>query len=319
MGVNLAYRRRWLTKGLGPLLAGLLALAGCAEPGPAAGETQTPAAAAVREPGPAAEAPPEPAPPAPGFVGVVLARETVEVVAEVDGRLEDVAVRPGSRVARGQVLAVLDTRTLAQDLAIAEASLTAAQADRARTALELAEAEQQHQRRLTLGDLVSKEDVAAARFRMQAVAQALEVVEARVAQERVRVEQLRERLGRAELRAPLRGMVALRYLDPGAVVRPGTPVVRIISAQDLLVRFAVPPEEAAALAVGQRVQVRLEALPLVLEGAVEQVAPEVDSASLTVFVEAGLEVPRDLEGQVQPGLVARVSPLPGRPARGEPA
>ena len=77
----------------------------------------------------------------------------------------------------------------------------------------------------------------------------------RTAEQAARVRQLETSLSRNEIRAPFDGRVAERFADAGAVVGPGTPVVRLISAGDLLVRAAVPPEEARRLKAGDPVTV----------------------------------------------------------------
>src|SRR5690349_1486334 len=45
---------------------------------------------------------------APGFVGVLVANQTVDVAAKLEGRLIDVKVRPGAKVTTGTVLAIID-------------------------------------------------------------------------------------------------------------------------------------------------------------------------------------------------------------------
>ena len=95
------------------------------------------------------------------------------------------------------------------------------------------------------------------------------------------------------------------------MVTSGTRVVRLISSGALLVRFAVPPEEIATLAVGSRVRVEVEVLRRAFEAEVRQRAPEIDPPSQMIFVEAHLEAP---EVAIPSGAVARVTRLvPGAP------
>src|ERR1700730_779122 len=56
-------------------------------------------------------------------------------------------------------------------------------------------------------------------------------------------------------------------------------LVRLISAGQFMIRFAVPPEAAAAIRKGAGVVVSLDSLPLSLSGRVSQVAPRIDTAS----------------------------------------
>lgn len=248
---------------------------------------------------------------APGFLGVVVTREAVDVASEVTGRLESVEVRGGDRVRQGEVLARLDTSLLAQDLAMARSSLTAAEAEVTRSRAQLAEAETRHRRRAALPDTFSKEEIAAATMEKDTAAATAEAAEARAAEQKVRVEQLASSIERAEIRAPFGGTVALRYLDPGATVLAGSPVVRLLNTEEMLVRFAVPPERVEELALGQRVEIRIEDAGLLLTGIIRHVAPEIDAPSQMVFVEARPEVPEGQAGRLRTGLVARVVPLAG--------
>lgn len=289
----------------------LLLLAGCGDE--AAAPAEAPAAAAPASTAePAAVAVPEELPE--GVLGVILPREAVDVAAETDGVLEAVDVRPGDRVARGARVARVDTRLLRQDLEMARASLAAAEAERERAATALAEAEQKAERRRALSDLLSKEELAASEVERRSAAAGLEAARARVGEERARAGRLAASLGRAEIRAPFDGTVAQRYLDPGARVAAGTPVVRLVSAGDLMVRFAVPPADRPRLAPGATVRVRVESTGITVPATVRQVAPEIDASSQMVFVEATLEPGAAQAAVLQPGMVARVE-IPGTTAR----
>ncbi len=249
-----------------------------------------------------------------GFLGVVLARQAVDVAAEVSGQLLEVRVRPGSPVARDEVVATLDTRLLQHQLTRERAQRKTAEARYRRSAVEVAKAEKEEDRRQALGDLVSAEEAERARFQTETAAAALEEAEAEVTQAAARIEELEARLARSLIRAPFAGTVALRYLDPGAVVSPATPVVRLISTADLMARFAVPSAQASGIAVGAPVRLTLDDQEEPLAGVVDHVAPEIDAASRMVFVEARLEVSAESARSISFGALARVAVGEDQPA-----
>jgi RND family efflux transporter MFP subunit len=242
-----------------------------------------------------------------GWIGVVVARETVDVTADSTGRLLSVAVEIGDRVRRGDPIASLDTSLVAQDLEMARSSLRASEADQKRAADELAEARARNERRQANPDFFSKEDLAEVALQAKTAAAALEVAQARVAEQRARVRQLEAGLAQNVIRAPFEGRVAERFADPGALVGPGTPVVRLISAGELLVRAAVPPEQARALTVGTPVTATVRTIGLRIPGTIARVAPEVDAASQMVFVEVRLSPAPEAENRLQTGLVVDVT------------
>ena len=264
----------------------------------------TTAAAAIGSAGGAADTPaPE------CYLGIVQAREAVDVTADAAARLEQVQVRPGDSVARGELLASLDTRQLEHQLAIERSALRRASAQLRQHALEAERAEEAHRRHIALGGLVSDSELKSSRFESAAATAGSEAAAAEVAAARARIAQLETRLASLQIRAPFDGRVARRYLDAGAGVAAGTPIVRLIGSEALLSRFAVPPE--AVIPLGALVRVEIEGPRRQLAGTVEHVAPEIDTASQMVFVEALIRDPGNLT--VTSGATARVSLVPDGP------
>jgi RND family efflux transporter MFP subunit len=256
-------------------------------------------------------APVESRPAETGMLGVVLAQESVDLVPKLEGRLDQVHVRLGDHVARGALIASLDTRSIQRDMAMGEAQLEAARTDVSKAELELAEAQDRLARRrapLQAGiPAVSGDELAVAEFRFKQAGPSLAAARAHVAERQARVDQLKQSIEDAVVRAPFDGVVAARFVDPGAVVGSHTPVVRLISSSDLWVRFAVPEETAARLSVGLPVRVRVGGADQVLSGIIEKVAPEVDAASRMIFAEARLQAAGGTKARRLSGGVARVT------------
>lgn len=289
----------------GVLVAALCLAAGCSRdpvhtrPRPAAPRAES------AEPAVSAEA-------GAGFIGVVMASATVDLTSQIEGRIERLHVRPGDAVRVGDVLAELDTTAAHKTLAIANAELLAANADLRRAELEGREAKERLARRsrtiaLPGGDrvgTVSQEELSSARYQVELGAVKIETARAAVLEKRARCDELRTAMAEGTVRAPFDGTISKRFVDEGAILRRGDPIVRVIAAGDLKVRFAVP--EAAALRVDLGATVRVTTDGLELTGQVEKVAPEVDAAARMVFAEAELTVPESARTRVRSGAVARV-------------
>ncbi|HEX9104025.1 MAG TPA: efflux RND transporter periplasmic adaptor subunit [Polyangia bacterium] len=243
-----------------------------------------------------------------GFIGVIVAHESVDIVPKAGGRLKELLVRLGDKVARDTVVARLDAEAARQELKMAEASLQAAQAEVNKVAVEASHAHERAARRSPEAadgkHLFSQEEVSDANYQEKLSGPQLMTARAAVAEKAARVKQLKSALTDLDLRAPFDGTVSLRYVDAGAVVGPTTPIVRIINPDDLWVRFAIPEERAAGVAPGQRLRVAIETMTDVT-AAVEKVAPEVDAASRMIIAEAKLEVPPSWRARIRPGLAAR--------------
>jgi RND family efflux transporter MFP subunit len=263
------------------VLAMIAFVAACDRP------AQRPPAALVAST-PAPRAPAIHAAPDPGFVGVVVAGEWVEVEAKVEGRVQELLVKPGDRVARGAPLARLDVATTLHELAIARAALVEAQRRFAR------------RRKLARSGVISAEEIDTARRELL--------------QERARVRKLEAARTEASVTAPVAGTVVERHLAAGALAGPGRPILRLLGEGAPQVRFAIPEEQAAAITAGSLVNVRVGPQRLPVRGRVVGVAPEVDTSSRMVFASAALEQVTGSPQALSTGVIARVF-LPGAEAQ----
>jgi RND family efflux transporter MFP subunit len=248
------------------------------------------------------------------YLGVIVAEESADISSRLEARLERLHVQVGDAVKQGAVLATLEAKALERELAVAEAEQLSARADLQVAELALSEAEARLKRReapqqLALG-AISEEELATARYEQRLAAARREGAQARVLEREARVAQLKQHLADATVRAPFDGLVASRYVDPGALVRPGQPLVHLLRAGIPQVRFAVPEEDARRVLRGLPVQVRVPETGLVLAGQVAHVAPEVDAASRMVHAIAQLEGPQ-MPPHVPSGTVVRVAVVPG--------
>ncbi|WP_404369589.1 efflux RND transporter periplasmic adaptor subunit [Corallococcus coralloides] len=243
-----------------------------------------------------------------GWLGVIVAGGSVDVAARLEGTLERVDAQVGDTVRQGAVLARLDTRALQRELAVAQASLQAGEAEQHIAAIALTETRERLQRRsdpkqLALGAL-SEEELATARYQEQTAVARLRAAEAGVAERKARVAQIAQKLSDAAVVAPFDGQVAIRYLDTGAMVAPGRALFHLIRTGAQQVRFAVPEDQAAGLTRGTRLSVEVPSRGQVLEGRVENLAPEVDAASRMVLAIAS--VSHEAGAPVPSGVVVRV-------------
>jgi RND family efflux transporter MFP subunit len=241
-----------------------------------------------------------------GFLGVVVALRTAELSARFDGTLERLDVQVGDHVKGGTPIARLDGRSIARDLAMAEAALRVAEADHDRLVTELEDASDRRARLHLIPDLVAREQLAAAESQEKTASARLRGSVAELAGKRARTDQLREMLRDTQIVAPFDGTVAARYVDSGATVSRSAPIVRLISPTSLVVRFAVPEEQAAGVVVGRAVTVRVASLDLTAAAVIESIVPEIDAALRMVVVEARLAANGGRTTTIPSGAVARV-------------
>jgi membrane fusion protein, multidrug efflux system len=242
----------------------------------------------------------EPREPDAQWLGVVLPRQSLDLAPEISGQVEHVYVREGDPVRRGQTVAVLGAAQDRQELEIAEVNVRAAEAEISRSRLELAEADNRLSSRLAMPDAFPKEEIRRSEIQKQMAEASVEGARARAAAERARLAQARDRLTKTEIRAPADGVVARRYVEPGALAGPGQPVIRLIGNGSAIARFAVPPEQAASLHAGVHVTVATDGASV--PAVIEWVSPELDPPSGMLMLVAAL----DRTAAVKPGTVVRV-------------
>ena len=162
------------------------------------------------------------------FQGWVEA-DMIFVSPDEQGRVETMMVREGDRVEKGTPLFTLDSDLQRADLAVAEAAVlnTKQALDRATQLLKSASGTQR--------DF----DVAQAGYR-QADAQLMAA---------------KTRLDRRKLASPIEGMIQQIYFRPGETVPPSRPIIAVLPPGNIKVRFFIPENFLARIAIGDQVRV----------------------------------------------------------------
>ncbi len=258
-------------------------------------------------------APPTPTPTEPehpeasGYVGVLTPRESTEVFAPFTSTVVALDVKLGDRVAAGQRLARLDDRPLREELAVANATLKSAAAGVAVADVErkAAHAALEREERALKENVVSQGEVTAAEFNDRKASMAVARAEATVGEQRVRIAALQSKLVDTSLVAQLGGRVALIYAQTGERVIEGAPVLRVISSDELFVKFAIPSDKLGTVSPGDPVDITIEAQGITTTGVVRHVAPGLDPVAQMILADAELTAPL---GALQAGIVCRVHP-----------
>jgi len=97
------------------------------------------------------------------------------------------------------------------------------------------------------------------------------------------------RLAQRHVTAPADARVADVLAQPGESVAAGTPVVSLLPAANIFVRFFVPEPALAALHRGDPVALRCDGCPADLTGAVSFISPQAEYTPPVIFSEASRE------------------------------
>lgn len=222
---------------------------------------------------------------------------TARVSAPVAGRVLQIHVQAGDKVARGAALVTID----APDLGAAVADLGKAEADRKRKLDAYLRAKQLYE-----GEAIARRDLESAEADLRAA-------DAEIQRARLRVHNLNRDSERIEderlvLRAPVAGIVVDRKVNPGMEVRPDLPdpLVIISDISRLWLLIDLPERDLAQVQVGQAVSVSVDAYPRErFMAKVIRIGQAVDPTSRRVQVRCGLS---NTEGKLKPEMFASAAP-----------
>jgi RND family efflux transporter MFP subunit len=207
-----------------------------------------------------------------------------------DGRRRNIGA--GDYVTRGTVLAQIRHQDLKNQLDLAAATLSQAQAQHVEAARDWERAKALYATRsLTKPDF----DQAQARF---------DSTRAAVDEAKANLQQAHLALEDADLTAPFSGYILARDIELGNLVAPGTPAFTIADTRAVKIGFGVPEYAVRRLRLGQRFSIHLQDDPKEYNGRVTSIAASADEKNRVFAVEVTVPNPKAL---LKPGMIASLS------------
>lgn len=200
--------------------------------------------------------------------------QQINFSSENSGRVTKIFVDEGSYVKKGQVLATIKADALNVDLENAQANLKNAASDK-----------QRFENAFKTGG-VTQQQLEQARL-------AYETARARVAQASIK-------LNDANIKASINGIVNKRFIEPGAVVSPGTQLFEIVDVSKLKLNVTVSEAQVANLQTGDEVTVKASVYPDIdFKGRISFIAPKADN-SLNFPIE--IEIEKNEGNKIKAGM-----------------
>lgn len=194
----------------------------------------------------------------------------VEVGSEISGRIDDIRVDVNDRVTRGQILAVVNTEIIDDQIAQANANLNAAKAQVAQAAAGLNVNTAQLNRfrevfRLSGGKVPSKVELEQAEAAVARDRAAVATARANVRAAQATLSSNNVQRSRAVIRSPVAGVVLARRVEPGQTFAAAfnTPTLFVL-AEDLSLmqlRVAIDEADVGQIAAGQKANFTVDAYP----------------------------------------------------------
>ena len=239
-------------------------------------------------------------------VGNLVGEATVDIVPRVAGRIENIPVKLGDRVAKGQLVAKIEDREIREQINQAQSTLDVNKAnvtqrenevqlqqlalDRAKTSFEKG--------------LTARQTLEDAEARYNAAVSQLNVAKAQQSQTQFRIDELRITLSNTSVVAPTGGFVSRRLLDPGSFANANTVLVTIVDIDTVRLVANLVEKGFKKVVPGVDAKVQVDTFPGEdFSGKVSRVAPVFDPATRTAQME--IEVPNP-GFRLKPGMYARV-------------
>ncbi|MEX0606749.1 MAG: efflux RND transporter periplasmic adaptor subunit [Halofilum sp. (in: g-proteobacteria)] len=212
-------------------------------------------------------------------VGSLRAVQGIDLTAEINGRVTEVAVEDGAAVEQGQVIVRLDAAEL-------QAELRGAQAE-----AQLAQLEIDRQRRLREQNAASQSAVDRAQSQLE--------------QARARVAGIQARLDKKTITAPFSGRLGILQVDSGQYIDTGRMIATLQTLEPIDVDFALPQSQLPRVRAGQELTARVDAFgERSFEGQVTAISPQVDVSTRNADIRGRLA---NEERLLQPGMFVDVA------------
>jgi multidrug resistance efflux pump len=256
-------------------------------------------------------------PPPVEFTGVVTSRRSSVIAAQVQAPIETLTIHPGQLIKAGELVARLSKAELESKLAEAVGSESAARAEASSYGAQAAALHKSMIAENRLQKLGVSSPIAASNARGQyfQVGGQIGAAMARAATAKATREQCEKNLAKADITAPIDGVVTNIKAHVGEVAMIGTPLARVFDPSDLIIRFAVPKEQRGELVLGQRVELAVEGNKRPVWATVTNISGAQEPPINFTVVEADIDDTKLAPGELTVASVGRVRLADARGAR----
>ena len=238
--------------------------------------------------------------------GTLEARVKSTISPKIAGRIHEILVDQGDQVRTGQLMFTLDDAELKQQVEIAQASLLFWQAsldrlkadhDQAKAVLESAQKDFDRVTKLLVNQAVALEEGDKATERLRIAEAGLSRTVAAQMEGRRQITTAEKTLTYSEARladtrvaAPFDGLIVNRYRDPGDIGVPGSPILMLVSTNEIWVSAWVDETEMSRIHPDQAARVAFRSDPgQTYVGAVARLGREADRETREFVVDVRVD------------------------------
>ena len=246
--------------------------------------------------------------------GYVVAQRKAALSSKITGRLAYLGVEEGSRVKKGEVIAILEKDDLEAAVERAKANVEAAKSKLNFDLAEEKDARKEYLRykRLVKKDVASQSAYDRVEARYQKAVAAVQTDRFQIEAAKAALEEARVALQYAYIRAPFDGIVLRKFADIGEAVAPfgsatnaKAAVVTLADIHSMMVEADVAESNISNVRPDQPCEIQLDAIPNKrFPGKVHVIVPTADRAKATITVKVKF---LKFDPRIMPEMSARVN------------
>lgn len=220
----------------------------------------------------------------------IAAKQAAVISSRIIARIEEVKVRAGDYVKKGQALVLLERTDLKSRVSQANSQIKSVEARLEEAKQSLDRSEELNKRGLLA---LAPLEAAQANFKsLQAQKKSAQqaLIESKTA------------LNYASVVAPFDGLIVDRFAEPGSTAQPGMSLLSLYNPSSVRVEANVREERAVQLEIGQVLKMDIPSKNLALSAVIEELVPAGNSSSRTFLVKSQIN---DINGLL-PGMYARL-------------
>ncbi|WP_298940090.1 efflux RND transporter periplasmic adaptor subunit [uncultured Dysgonomonas sp.] len=193
--------------------------------------------------------------------GEITAKQTANISTRMMGYINKIYVKPGDKVASGQLLVSISSDDILAKKAQIQAMITEAEAA-------AKNAQRDYERFKTLRNQNSVSDKELENVALQNTS-----MNVRVQMARQQMNEVNAMLSYTNIRAPFSGVVTQKMVDEGSMANPGMPILTIEQNGELQVIASIPENYIQDVKVGDVAKMELKSLGITIDGKVSELSP----------------------------------------------
>lgn len=224
--------------------------------------------------------------------GEITAKQTANISTRMMGYIRRIYVKPGDKVAAGQLLVTISSDDINAKKSQAQAMITEAEA-----AAKNAQRDYERYKVLRSQNSVSDKE-------LENVALQNTSMQAKVQMAKQQLREVNAMLSYSNITAPFSGTITQKMMDEGSMANPGMPILTLEQNGDLQVVASVPESYIQYVKVGDKTNIDLKSANASFEGKIIELSPSAANSGGQYAMK--IAIPSEQKASLRAGMYANI-------------